>query len=245
MLSVALVGIVLVQDSVTFRFQPKVGEKYRYAATMVDGEGHSMIPASLKAFTIFKIAGQKEDKFTIHEMSDSGVGEPRLIASFRADSLLKSEVIGTDQPTDEGAAGATMAGQVLGVLGLQFSSTPVKVGDSWKPAIDAKAIGKAFVEGTTHDSAAKVEAEGSMTITLQKLEEKTGTFQSIMHLQIATVVEENGLMHHLGLTMDCDQTTMLDRTTGIPSKIERKIIMSMKIDSDTTVSTKVLSLIRV
>src|SRR4051812_29137809 len=133
MISAAFIGLVVAtlhQDTATFKFQPKISEKYRYSVAMVDGEGHSMIPPSLKAFTVFKIAGQKEDKFTIHEMSDSGVGEPHLLASFHADSLLKSEVIATGEGTDEGAAGATMAGQVLGVLGLQFSSTPVRVGDS-------------------------------------------------------------------------------------------------------------------
>ena len=212
---------------------------------MTDEDGHEMIPPGHKMYSAFKVAGQKDDKFTVHLLNTQDSGEPNVVGTFRVLPTLRSEMIATDQATDEGAAGASLAVNLIGAFGLEFSDKPVKAGDTWNPPFDAKAIGAAFIEGTTHSTTAKVDSEGSVTITLQKLDEKSGTFLSTMHVKFSSDLQEGGQTHHVTFTMDCDQTTVIERTSCIPISIDRKIKMLMKADAETQATSLIMHLVRV
>lgn len=237
------------QDTVQFKFQPTLGDKYRYSMGMTDEAGNSMLPPDSKSFAVFKVAGVKEGKYTIHEtMEGTGPdGKPasQLIASFRVDPLLNSEMIATDQKTDEGAAGAAMAGKLLGCFGVTFSESSVKVGDSWKPPVDANTLAKEFFAATLPDPNLKVDAEGGVTMTLEKLEEKSGSIKSVMHAKFDATAAEKGQTHHAIVTIDCDQTSVVDRATGVPSKIDRKFTMSLKVDAENQATTLIMHLARI
>lgn len=240
-----LIGAAIHQDAVTLKFVPKVGEKYRYATTMTDEDGTNLIPAETKVFTVFKVAGEKDGLYTMHQSSEIKDVEPRLVLTIKVNSSLIGPVIGSDQPTEEALAGAIMAGRVIGIFGVQFDSKPVKAGDTWTSSIDPKSIAKDFVLGTTHDETAKIESDGSINYTLDKLDETTATVHSVIHFSMSTQVEDNGQVHKLAMSMDVDQVTKIDRASGIPTGFDRTIKMKNKMDSDTTTSTKVLHLVRI
>ncbi|MBI1332514.1 MAG: hypothetical protein GC165_06510 [Armatimonadetes bacterium] len=248
MLNAYIAGFAIQQDAFQFKFQPQVGVKYRYNMTMTDENGTSQIPKDAKLFSVFKVAGLKDGKFTIHQFIDddpSGKTEPRRLLSFRADSLLNTEALSTSEETDAGVAGQLLAFKLIGAFGFAYNSSPVKVGDTWKPPFDAAAIAKDFIAATMPDANSKIDAEGNVSVSLDKLDEKVGTFKSLIHLKMDVTVDAEGQTHRLTMNLDCEQTATADRATGVPAEIDRKFDMTMKADAESHSMKLVMHLVRV
>ena len=250
MTSVALVGLAIAQDTFIFRFQPKVGEKYRYKLSMEDDQGHSTFPEGAKAFKVFKIAGVKDGLYTVHETLEkedpTGATESKLTATYRIDSLLNSELMYSTRTNEQEGAGAAMAAVVNGCFGLVFPSTPMKLNEETKVPFDAVAMSKKFLPSVPPElTQPSIDGKGERTLVMERVDDKVGYLRVAISFSLNIALVESGTSHHMSMNQSNDQTVSIERSSGMPIKLDRKLNWGMKMGAEGKSITGTLHLERV
>lgn len=232
MASAALIAFALQQDAVQFTFQPKVGEKYRFALTMEDEAGKPALPEGTKAYNIFKVAGVKEGKYTVHQTIEvtpfGSETQSAPFGSYRIDAQGNTEIIATAEeltPAGDGEAASTI---MNGCFGIIFSPTPVKVGEEYQAPLDLIPAIKKYLPAVPPESKPVFEGTNVRKFILEKLDAKIGFFKSQIDCVIDISGEDASGRRQVHMEQKCAQATTVDRATGMPIKIDRKYSMVIK-----------------
>lgn len=227
--AVALIaGFAVKQEGIGVRFNPKIGEKYRYKVELKDPQTNLEITPGLKTFAIFKVAGFKDGRYTIHQTTESQspdqVPEVRLDSTYRVDSQLNSELI-----TDSAASSVDLVKGIVydlaGCFLITFNSDPMKLNEAWKVPFDFAGLQKKYLsKGGDTTVIERMTGGGDKTTTLLKYDDKIAEFTSKLNLKLMFRELDESTSTVISTY---DVHTTVDRTLGLPIKLENTVVVEI------------------
>jgi hypothetical protein len=240
----AILTILSVQTQESpLRFQPKVGEKYRFQATVDEVSGAIGIPADMNLFLTFKVAGIKDGKFTVHQLFEysakaakSPTSDPILKATFQIDELLKAKTLANPSAGANADVAAAIGDAIGSVFLINFPKDFPVVGKEVVDKLDlTKFVQSMFASIPPEELFLHTELDGTRKTTLKAFDARTATFDSSLSIKIKVTPPEGAGADSGGMTVDASGTVVIERSTGFPSDyvMKMKIVVSEGSKSET------------